>query len=534
MTSTLSPHHFKRSLNRYHFPSSTIRTPRVFPHNVQSVPLSPSRLESPMFQERVSTLMQQGDTYAKQLDTERRRSIDLTTAIETLELEAFQARKTLYGTTNSQQCTATTELKSIGTLESRLDKVLIRYNEMCHSNKVLRTQIQTLRREKVQSDGVCAKLERETVQVRDECTQVIQATQAASDGRDRANEQSETLRYQIHEENNHFELEWYEKTKQLTADRNLMREYQRTARGTSPSVPRGNGLKLLTTPDLKLREETQQHETLLQAKATDLQVQSDTLHTLQTTLTIIKQKTGESDAQIVAAALVAADDKSFSLCNLINELHLEMKELESEVQRLEIAVANATQEHATGLADDATRHSRKQQVDEQIEMSRQKVIQLEKSQKEGAETLEMMRIGALGLFHKLQGPNDDALASQLVTHGTTDLNMTKLLGVIEQRIGELVDIHNIATNAPFAALGAQKPTQKTEVANSGVHSTRLSRNHERRRNVQMNALRRPTPPTVEDFEMDLDEPQDDVRPCRISEIHETMTGRCLRKYRAKK
>lgn len=116
--------------NRYHLPSSGSRTPRVFPPDIGSIPLSPSKLESPMFRERVNTLMHQGDSYAKRLDFERRRAHELDACLARLRDLHFETRKQLCNTTNAQLCAATSEVKSIRTLENRLDKVLTRYNEV--------------------------------------------------------------------------------------------------------------------------------------------------------------------------------------------------------------------------------------------------------------------------------------------------------------------------------------------------------------------------------------------------------------------
>ncbi|POM72505.1 Outer Dynein Arm Docking Complex, partial [Phytophthora palmivora] len=465
-----------------------------------------------MFRERVTTLMQQGDTYAKRLDSERRRSVDLETQLRALRDEHFQARKALCDTTNAQLCAATTDLKPIRTLENRLDKVLTRYNEVCNANKALREQIQALRREKVQQAAVLDKLERETAQAQGEAAQVAQASQAASDARDRANRQSEALRNQVADDNINFESGWYEKTEQLAEDRAMIRD-----------IPR-----LRTPKNIKLRDETQRNERLLHEKANDLQKQSERLRTAQDGLAKIKRKTGERDSHALAAALIAAEEKNFSLFNMINELSTEMEALEVENNALEAQVNEQTRDGSMGSAEDARRRALKQQLEDQIEKSRQKVSRLEARHSEAAEAAEVMKTGAMGLFHKLQGPNDEAFAAQLSAHGVTDITMAQLLGLIEQRVGELVDIHNIATNAPAAAaLGAQHPAMKIDVGGHDAGHSRHSRNGERPRGVvsanTTGALLRPTPPTADDFgDSDNDEPQQDdvLRPCKISDIPE--------------
>ncbi|GMF44626.1 unnamed protein product [Phytophthora fragariaefolia] len=551
MSNMFSPRSANGNANRYHLVSSGARTPRVFPPDVHSIPLSPSRLESPMFRERVTALMQQGDTYAKRLDSERRRSHDLDLALRTLRVEHFQSRKALCDAMNAQLCAATTELKPIRTLENRLDKVLTRYNEVCNTNKALREQIQALRREKVQQAAVLDKLERETTQSLGEVAQVTQASQAAGDARDRANRQSEALRNQLTEDGNNFESGWFEKTGQLAEDRAMIRDIPRLRTPKSPSRPHfinsttpgstssplpsnssgrtlPGGFKLLSTPDIKLRDETQKNERLLHEKANDLQKQSERLRTAQDGLAKIKRKTGERDSHALAAALVAAEEKNFSLFNMINELSTEMEALEVENNALEAQVNEQTRDGSLGSAEDARRRALRQQLEDQIEKSRQKVARLESRYSEAAEAGEVMKAGAMGLFHKLQGPNDEAFAAQLSAHGVTDITMTQLLGLIEQRVGELVDIHNIATNAPAAAaLGAQHPTMKVDVGGHDSGHPRHSRNGERPRggggSNTSGVLLRPTPPTADDFgDSDNDEPQQDdvLRPCKISDIQE--------------
>ncbi|KAG2770924.1 hypothetical protein PC129_g2271 [Phytophthora cactorum] len=552
MSTMFSPRTTNGNSNRYHLPSSGTRTPRVFPPDMHSIPVSPSRLESPMFRERVSALMHQGDTYAKRLDSERRRSVDLDAALRALRVEHFQARKALSEATNTQLCAATTELKSIRTLESRLDKVLTRYNEVCNTNKALREQIQALRREKVQQAAVLDKLERETAQAQGEASQVAQASQAAGDARDRANRQSEALRNQLTEDGNNFESGWIEKTGQLAEDRAMIRDIPRLRTPKSPSRPHfvnsatpgiassplhtntsgrplPGGFKLLSTPDIKLRDETHKNERLLHEKANDLHKQSERLRVAQDGLAKIKRKTGEKESQALAAALIAAEEKNFSLFNMINELSTEMEALEVENNALEAQVNEQTRDGSMGSAEDARRRALKQQLEDQIEKSRQKVARLEARHSEAAEAAEVMKTGAMGLFHKLQGPNDEAFATQLSTHGVTDIAMAQLLGLIEQRVGELVDIHNIATNAPAAAaLGAHHPAMKVDVGGHESGHTRHSRNGERSRGgggaaITTGALLRPTPPTAEDFgDSDNDDPQQDdvLRPCKISDIQE--------------
>lgn len=488
-----------------------------------------------MFRERVSTLLHQGDTYAKRLDAERRRSVDLDAAVRALRVEHLQARKALCTTTTAAQCTGTTALKSIVTLESRLDNVLTRYNEVCNANKALREHIQVLRRDKMQQVAVSEKLARETVQVETENAQVLDASQAASDARDRAQREMEALRHQVKKDGHVFEAKWVEKTSQLAHDRLLMRELRASKNGVPAAIVPSPSTLFLDRKggDEELRNETAHHEKLLHEKATDLQKQSDQLRTCQEHLACIKGKTGEVDATKLATALVVAEEKSFAFCKMINELQTEIEALEVANHKLEVDVKDQTRAGGMEASAEDTRTCavQHQVVEAQIAKAREKVRQLDTRQKEASAGLDVLKVGAVNLFHKLQGGNDEAFASQLATHGATDVTLTTLVGWIEQRVGELVDIHNIATNASLVTLGASDPAMKAEGQVAWSKGPRHLRS--RRGGACVHAtgtLVRPPLPTADDFDSDTEEPQDEVRPCRIDDLLEkTAAGLTQRK-----
>ncbi|TYZ64669.1 hypothetical protein PybrP1_006357 [[Pythium] brassicae (nom. inval.)] len=520
--------------NRYHLPSTGSRTPRVFPPDVSSIPLSPSKLESPMFRERVDTLMQQGDAYAKRLDFERRRSHELDMCLARLRDLHFETKKRLCNTTNAQLCAATCEVKSIHTLENRLDKVLTRYNEVRNANKTLRDEIQSLRREKVQQQQVHEKLERETHTKQTEVAKITSAAQSACDARDRANRQADSIRAQLAEDGDEFENGWVEKKVQLEQDRANIRDIPRLRTPKSPGNRAGRlgassgvgltgsapgGFKLLSTPDVKLRDETLKNVWLLNEKESDLRRQSERLKAVEDGLTKIKKKTGVQDAEELAKALISAEEKNFSLFNMINQLNTEMEALEIENNEVEELIEQC---RGSGHNSDSYRQELKTHLEDQIEKSKQKVAFFELRHGESAEAMEMMKNGATSIFHKL-GQSDEAFAQQLASHGVTDVAMVKLLGVIEQRIGELVDIHNIATNAPAS------PLKHPEAADGGAHLKTLKKGagasvaaHTHQAATGMGGMHlRPTPPTADDFgDSDNDEQDDAVRPCKISEIQE--------------
>lgn len=573
------------SANRYHLTSgSGSRTPRVFPPDVQSIPLSPSKLESSLFRERVTTLMQQGDAYAKKLDAERRRARELNAVLSRLRAQHQQAHRSLCEATHAQQqkgvftCTAPsannggdTAIPPLRTLENRLEKVLTRYNEVCNANKQLRDEIQTLRREKVQQQQVHDKLERETHAKSSEIAKVTAAAQAAGDARDRALRQIETLRSQLDEDGADFEAGWQERAVQLEQDRAGIRDIPRLrtpkpksrphllsdagspmssmASPMSSNQPSGRtdgskstsssiaGFKLLSTPELKLRDETIKNVWLLNEKESDLRRQSERLRAAEDGLAKIKRKTGMSDADDLARALLAAEEKNFSLFNMINELNTEMEAVEVENNALEEVVAQC---RGSGRSSDSYRRELKQRLEDQIHKSKQKVSFLESRHCEATDGMEAMKAGAMSIFHKV-GQSDEAFTQQLAAHGLTDVTLAKMLGIIEQRVGELVDMHNLTTagttvvaNGTAGGNGINGGGNNGHLHHHGNGASDAGGHHKGKfkpgghhasdgaaTNAMGGALLRLTPPTADDFnDPDPDDGDDIVRPCKIADIQE--------------
>lgn len=417
-----------------------------------------------------------------------------------------------------------------------------RVRTQCNANKKLRDEIQSLRREKGQQQNVHDKLERETHHRQNEIAKIAAATQGTFDARDRAIRQIESVRAQLADDDEDFESGWQEKRMVLDTDRANIRDIPRLR---TPTIASGGGrppphamqrnggsggsgmpggFKLLSTPDIKLRDETQKNVWLLNAKENDLRKQSERLKAVEDGLLKIQKKTGVSDAEELAQALISAEEKNFSLFNMINELNTEMESIEIENNALEEVIESC---RGSGHNSDAYRQQLKQQLEDQIEKSKQKVQVFEMRHGESAETMELMKNGAMNIFHKI-GQSDEAFAQQLITHGVTDVNMTALLGIIEQRIGELVDIHNIATNAPISPLKpesmdhAHMKTAHKKGGNNGGNGGSSAGTGATSNGISSGVpLMRPLPPSADDFnDSDTEDADETIRPCKITEIQE--------------
>ncbi|OQR97128.1 hypothetical protein ACHHYP_12660 [Achlya hypogyna] len=463
--------------------------------------------------EQVRSLQIQGDYYARKVEIEKRRGEELDKQLKSYyeaqqETRRLMSARTPPTSTTKPALDSGSDHKSLRILENRLEKVLIRLNEACNANKKLREQIQNLRREKVQQQQIHEKLDRELHTKAQDVAKTSQLTQSIFDARDRAQRQVEALRAQAAEETARFESDWNERREIIEVDRMVMRSMQNhgsvLAADADDYDTRASG-----TPDAKLRDDTLKASWLISAKDADLRKQTERLRAYEDGLAKIRKKTGIKDVGELASALIAAEEKNFSLFNMINELNTEMESVEIENNRFQDMI-----KEVQGCGSDLNRARIKASLEEQIEKSRIKANHFEARAAESNAVIDSIKAGAMNIFHKI-GYNDEALMQQLNSTGLTDINMLKFLGIIEKRIGEIVQMHNIVYTQSGGSkidLGLELAPGKPAVAKRGAAPTAPSiLSHEFH----------PSPPTADDFvDDDSDDSDDVVKPATLAEIQE--------------
>ncbi|CAN0265132.1 unnamed protein product, partial [Discosporangium mesarthrocarpum] len=108
----------------------------------------------------ITLLQDRADMYAKKIEQDRRKIEELDKMISATQSRVLEQRQKMGGLNASQENNEMIA-KQIRTLENRLDKALVKFNESLAYNKNLRERIDTLRRERVVFDSIYKKLERE-------------------------------------------------------------------------------------------------------------------------------------------------------------------------------------------------------------------------------------------------------------------------------------------------------------------------------------------------------------------------------------
>lgn len=109
------------------------------------------------------------------------------------------------GTTDKSEAVVVS--KQIKILENRLDKANQKFNESIASNKVMRTEIDNLRKEKVIFENVFSKLEKQLNSKRKDMAEIIEVANTAYEERDKVQEKLATMISQSDKEQAEFNKE---------------------------------------------------------------------------------------------------------------------------------------------------------------------------------------------------------------------------------------------------------------------------------------------------------------------------------------
>ena len=131
---------------------------------------------------------------------------ELASNIKIIPEKLFKQREQIGGI-NASRDNASALNKQLRILENRLDKANQKFNEAIAQNKVLREEIDNLRRERVIFDKIYQKLEKELHSKRKDMANIIEAANNAYEDRDKAQDTLTTIKDQAKKEQAEFEKE---------------------------------------------------------------------------------------------------------------------------------------------------------------------------------------------------------------------------------------------------------------------------------------------------------------------------------------
>ena len=228
--------------------------------------------------------------------------------------------------------------KIVCQLESRMDRVITRFNEIVAENKMMKSEIDALRKERVVFDNLMKKLENELGTKKKAIAAVIESSNSAYESRDQALSHIQVLKHQADKEHAEFDKEWNELNRLIENDKK-MREFieQREKR-----VPITNIQPTTQIPSI---------DTSVKQKA----------ETYEKAFATIQAATGIGAIDHLVGVFSEAEERAYSLYTYSNllakdsdKLEVSISSLKRQLAELRAAASGGSSNHIAQMEDNVS------------------------------------------------------------------------------------------------------------------------------------------------------------------------------------
>ena len=379
-------------------------------------------------QENLQKLHDAGDKYANSIDNERKNIEIMEEQVAIMKQKLLHQRRAMGGVNASKDNHFMIE-KQIRILENRLEKALVKFNEAISHNKVLRDQIDDLRRERVVFESIYRKMERELHDRKQKMAEIIELSNQSYEQRDTYQMEVAAIEQANRKENEEFEEQM------LELGRMLENELKLPAPGGSRNNASGS-----------LKGFTAGGDSSSPSKWNTGNVDANSMERVQNfeeAFNKIKQATGISDVEELVRSFIKNEDHNFSLFNYVNEQNNEIEKYEEQIQ----ALREEERKFAQESGDDVHQHK---QILKELEsklastesMSEKYEVRCQDLQR----VVESLKRGLQSTYDKLDIPaaEDEEINSSTAVLGdaaVSETNMVHYLGIIEQKANRLLQVY---------------------------------------------------------------------------------------------
>eukprot|EP00242_Pyramimonas_sp_CCMP2087_P016393 CAMPEP_0198197548 /NCGR_PEP_ID=MMETSP1445-20131203/1131_1 /TAXON_ID=36898 /ORGANISM="Pyramimonas sp., Strain CCMP2087" /LENGTH=540 /DNA_ID=CAMNT_0043866861 /DNA_START=245 /DNA_END=1867 /DNA_ORIENTATION=- len=381
-------------------------------------------LITPQLHKHLLYLQDQADIFSRKIELERRRLDELDQACQLAHSKMLEKRAQLGGCNAAKEDDVAAQ-KQVKVLENRLDKALLKFNEALSNNKVLREEIDGLRRERAIFDEIYAKLQRDLQDKKKEIANVIEISNISYEARDQAQNEIAALKAQADKEYTIWHHEMQELWMMVEHEKRLQDQMRRDQIFNNLPAPKDeeDQLKIANTyaPD----KSTKKNDSLEDHMAAKVSNYDEVFAKIQAA-------TGIAEMDELVLSFIKAEDKNYSLFNFANELNQDIERLEEVVQQLQEDETTLKGEDAVG---DTTSKSRLKVLQGKLTGAEGKTKMYNEKGESGQDTIEHLKAGIEAVLASLEiVPKDPDLLSE----GVTEQNLVVLLGLIEQRGNEIM------------------------------------------------------------------------------------------------
>ncbi|XP_071751403.2 coiled-coil domain-containing protein 114 [Centroberyx gerrardi] len=365
-------------------------------------------------------LLEQRDVLEEELEREKQCQRELEKEISGMEKKLAELRKGEVSTSDTQRSQVRRTQKAIRTLENKLDRALICFNEQLTKNSHLREELETLRVERVRFQQLQHRLDKELQEIRKDIGEMINLSTAAYDARVEAQSKMTMMREKAVKDLAQYNTEMKELERVIAHERRL-KEFMTTKCSERTGQDEGQEMGRRQLSELKEQRRMDSGE--------------ESVDTLQEVFQRIQTVTGEDNLDMLVTRFIQVEDRNFALFNFVNEQNNEAEALKDQISQTQ---GEMEQFRVEGLQQEQDHRSLLRDIDEKQRETESQAGEYEKDASIVSKSLDQIKTGVNSIFSKMECDRsviEDMLGSSA---GISENNMMSYLGLVEQKTNELL------------------------------------------------------------------------------------------------
>uniref|UniRef100_A0A8C9TDR6 Outer dynein arm docking complex subunit 1 n=1 Tax=Scleropages formosus TaxID=113540 RepID=A0A8C9TDR6_SCLFO len=367
-------------------------------------------------------LLNQQDEVHEQLESQKESLVHLEQEILSMEKKLAGLRRTRTSVNLKQKSEASEKKKATRTLENKLDRTLVRFNEQLTKNAQLRADLETLRLERVRFQQLQRKLDKELQAVHRDIRDTINRSTVAYDVRVEAQSKMALLKEKAVKDLAQYSAEMKE-LERIIAHEQHLKDFM----STKSSDRSGHGGSL--DPTHSQEPEERDHKRTEKGE--------DMVDSLEEVFHRIQSMTGEEDLDLLVSKFIQTEEQNFALFNYVNEQNNEAESLKDQIKQVQQEMG---QFQAEEESQEARHCSLLTDIDTQQRKTEVRVQSYESQATEASKILDQIKTGVGRMFHKLEC--DFSVLEDMLGSSTEirESNIMTYLSLVENRTNDLLSM----------------------------------------------------------------------------------------------
>jgi len=417
---------FPETTGEYHLGESEYQTVKPAPLKTTGTARDASESGGVMgLMKDLDRLQEQQVTYSHKIEMEKKRKAEVDQALENAkeELRSYQA------TTKSGSIVKDEEIikkKMIGKLEHALQKTRVKYSVLHRDNGVMKRKIDEMRQEKIMHLTILSELERELVESRERAKYTQKEITVVNDRKHRLEVEITNLKHKMFRDMEVFSSELGAAKRDISnTQANILGSIRERLQGAFDTANFDDFSEFDERSAAALENE-----------------RSHSASAKQSELAVLLSEVGVDSLEDLIVTLQQAEEKMFVKYHEIQGKNEEMETLELENKHLEAQMeAQLIQLESLETHNDRVKHELEQQINT-IQRS------IAKYDAEYAQNVEMLSSSTEICFSILKNVaiDEEGIDQKLLMTGVNERNIPDFLGLLEQRIDELIQMMKAANH----------------------------------------------------------------------------------------